>query len=98
MTSMFWMARRACAAMGVKKNGGCESAVFVSSHEGYIESLAQLRGVMFFSFAYWAASDSTLARTSLRSGSIQSVITFHLAPSHCWNFTRPEPTRQAEIS
>src|SRR5205823_7900455 len=55
-------------------------------------SFEQSRGAMPFALAYCAASASTFSRTSLRSGSIQPVITFHFAPSHCWNFTRPEPS------
>src|SRR5581483_904750 len=65
----------------------CRSAV-----NAHIASLLQSRGVMPFSFAYCEASASILLRTSLRSGSIQSVMTFHFAPSHCWNLTRPEPS------
>ena len=32
------------------------------------------------------------------SASIQSVMTFHLEPSHCWNFTLPEPSWSAQVT
>src|SRR5436190_4260970 len=84
--------RLRCHSSPQKRKRRTEARRSVVRTCGYIESLPQSRGVMFFSFAYCAASASTIERTSLRSGSIQSVITFHLAPSHCWDLTRPEPS------
>src|SRR6266550_9155661 len=61
-------------------------------------SLPQSRGVMPFSLAYAAADCSTIDRTSSRSGWIQSVITFHCLPSHCWNLTAPPPSWSAQVT
>src|SRR6516165_2003947 len=49
----------------------------------------QSRGVAPLSCAYVAADASSRGRTSAWSGAIQSVITFHCVPSHCWNRTLP---------
>src|SRR5499426_3960975 len=46
----------------------------------------QSRKGMFFSFAYFAADSSIIGRTIDWSEVIQSVIAFHLLPSHCRNF------------
>src|SRR5437870_3735381 len=59
-------------------------------------SFPQSRGVMFFSFAYLAADSSTIGRVMARSPEIQSVTACHCLPSHCWNFTRPEPSWSAQ--
>src|SRR6266545_952826 len=61
-------------------------------------SLLQSRGVMFFSLAYAAADCSIIGRTSSRSGWIQSVITFHWLPSHCWNLTAPPPSWSRQLT
>src|SRR6266567_1613288 len=61
-------------------------------------SLPQSRGVRPFSLAYAAADCSTIDRTSSRSGWIQSVITFHWLPSHCWNLTAPPPSWSAQVT
>ena len=50
----------------------------------------QSRGVILFSFAYSAAAFSIIGRTTSRIGSIQSLISFHSPPSHCWMMTDPE--------
>ena len=51
-----------------------------------------LRTVRFFSLACFAAASSTIGRTMALSGWIQSVRTFHLAPSHSMNLTAPPPS------
>src|SRR5512134_3269328 len=55
-------------------------------------SLEQSRGVMLFSLAYCAAEASIIGRTIVWSEGIQSVITFHLRPFHCRNFTASLPS------
>src|SRR6266496_3154232 len=103
MTSMLFTARYAAAA-GAAVAPAVGAGAFIGScvelcgklHGGSLVqhhiSLPQSRGVMFFSFAYFAADSSTIERTSSLSGWIQSVMTFHSLPSHCWNFTAPPPS------
>ena len=47
---------------------------------------------MPFSCEYFAAAASTSGRTSAWSGAIQSLMTVHYVPSHCWNRTLPPPS------
>ena len=49
----------------------------------------QLRGVMLFSLAYFAAALSIIGRTTSFMGEIQSLTMFHFLPSHCWKITGP---------
>src|SRR6266567_1547178 len=98
----------ATAAMGtIRKNVRANHRVPSppdNGEEGRVLSLAaqasllQSRGVIFFSLAYAAADCSTIDRTSSRSGWIQSVITFHWLPSHCWNLTAPPPSWSAQVT
>src|SRR5271170_4784541 len=39
-----------------------------------------------------------IGRNSFQSGAIQSLTTFHFAPSHCWNVTRPSPSWFCQVT
>src|SRR6185369_13525501 len=55
-------------------------------------SLVQSRGVMPFSLAYCLADAWNKGWISPLLPSIQPETGTHLAPSHCWIFTLPEPS------
>ncbi|MNL59083.1 hypothetical protein D3C87_1827800 [compost metagenome] len=52
---------------------------------------------MPFSFAYCAALALNSGWISALLPSIQSDTTTHLAPSHCWIFTLPEPSWLSQL-
>ena len=61
------------------------------TREGQL-SLAQSRGVMFLSLAYFSADCSTIGRSSFWSGVSQSETKLHFLPSHCWMRTFEAPS------
>src|SRR5947199_7475399 len=101
MTSMLLTLRYAVAAAGAAAGIGTSTKAGgpVRGHHCGAplrgpaqESLAQSRGVMLFSFAYFAADSSIILRSIALSDGIQSLTIFHSLPSHVWNFTSPEPS------
>src|SRR5512143_2533723 len=60
-------------------------------------SLAQSRGVIFFSAAYLAALSSTILRIMSESPLMNPVSGLKWVPSHCWNLTIPEPSWSRQL-
>src|SRR5439155_20100306 len=82
---------RRAGCSGKRQSGNCEGDAFhrrYPSQKGYFSD-EQSRRAMPFSWAYCAAEASIIGRTIDWSDAIQSVSTFHCAPSHCCNVTAP---------